>query len=395
MKRLSFDRIFVALLPLISVVAALLIGAVILILLDVNPLEAYQAMFVGAFGSKNGLADTLVKATPLLLVALGIVIAFRASVINIGAEGQLIMGALLTTFLGVQLGEVMPGWIVIIICLIAGTLMGGLWGAIPGYLKARLGVNEILSTIMMNQIAIQIGFYLLRGPMIDPAEIEAGTNIPHSARLPKPTDLPRFTDIAKWFGLTESATDLELTGFTKEIYGLLVEPTRLHSGFLIAVVVAILVYIFLWRTTIGYRIRAVGLNPHASRYAGINVPNYVVLSLALSGAFAGLAGAVEILGLHHRMFEPLAVSAGYGFSGIVAALFGKLHPLGAIPASILFGGLLVGGDKMQRAMQVPQVLVLTILGLVVLFVVSSEGWSQRRARRRVSTTDSETEATSS
>jgi len=395
MKRLSFDRIFVALLPLISVVAALLIGAVILILLDVNPLEAYKAMFVGAFGSKNGLADTLVKATPLLLVALGIVIAFRASVINIGAEGQLIMGALLTTFLGVQLGEAMPGWIVIIICLVAGTLMGGLWGAIPGYLKARLGVNEILSTIMMNQIAIQIGFYLLRGPMIDPAEIEAGTNIPHSARLPKPTDLPRFTDMAKWFGLTESATDLELTGFTKEIYGLLVEPTRLHSGFLIAIGVAILVYIFLWRTTIGYRIRAVGLNPHASRYAGINVPRYVIMSLTLSGAFAGLAGAVEILGLHHRMFEPLAVSAGYGFSGIVAALFGKLHPLGAIPASILFGGLLVGGDKMQRAMQVPQVLVLTILGLVVLFVVSSEGWSQRRARRRVSTTDTETEAASS
>jgi ABC-type uncharacterized transport system permease subunit len=323
MKRLSFDRIFIALLPLISVVAALLVGAVILLLLDVNPLEAYEAMFVGAFGSKNGLADTLVKATPLLLVGLGIVIAFRASVINIGAEGQLIMGALIVTFLGVQLGETMPGWIVIIICLLAGTMMGGVWGAIPGFLKARLGVNEILSTIMMNQIAIQIGFFLLRGPMIDPAEIEAGTNIPHSARLPKPTDLPRFTDMAKWFGFTESAKDLELTGFSKEIYGLLVEPTRLHSGFLIAIAVAILVYIFLWRTTIGYRIRAVGLNPHASRYAGINVPNYVVMSLTLSGAFAGLAGAVEILGLHHRMFEPLAVSAGYGFSGIVTALFGN------------------------------------------------------------------------
>jgi ABC-type uncharacterized transport system permease subunit len=295
------------------------------------------------------------------------------------------------TFLGVQLGETMPGWIVIIICLLAGTAMGGVWGAIPGFLKARLGVNEILSTIMMNQIAIQIGFFLLRGPMIDPAEVEAGTNIPHSARLPRSTDLPRFTDMAKWFGFTESAKDLGLTGFSKEIYGLLVEPTRLHSGFLIAIVVAILVYIFLWRTTIGYRIRAVGLNPHASRYAGINVPNYVVMSLTLSGAFAGLAGAVEILGLHHRMFEPLAVSAGYGFSGIVAALFGKLHPLGAIPASILFGGLLVGGDKMQRAMQVPQVLVLTILGLVVLFVVSSEGWAQRRARRRVSTTETDSE----
>jgi simple sugar transport system permease protein len=156
---------------------------------------------------------------------------------------------------------------------------------------------------------------------------------------------------------------------------------------------AVLVYIFLWRTTIGYRIRAVGLNPSAARYAGINVPRYVVLSMSLSGAFAGLAGAVEILGLHHRMFEPLAVSAGYGFSGIVVALFGKLHPLGAIPASLLFGGLLVGGDKMQRAVQVPQVLITALLGLVVLFVVSSEIWSRRRATRRVSgTLSTESEA---
>jgi simple sugar transport system permease protein len=262
--------------------------------------------------------------------------------------------------------------------------MGGVWGAIPGYLKARLGVNEILSTVMMNQIAIQVGFYLLRGPMIDPAEIEAGTNIPHSARLPKVTDLPRFTDIARWFGFTESAKDLGLTGFWGELYGLLVEPTRLHVGLIIAMVMGILVYVFLWRTTIGYRIRAVGLNPHAARYAGINVPGTMILSLGLSGAFAGLAGAVEILGLHHRMFEPTAVSAGYGFTGIVAALFGKLHPLGAIPSSILFGGLLVGGDKMQRAVQIPQVLVTALLGLVVLFVVSTEIWSRRRAARRVS-----------
>lgn len=384
LKFFRFEQLLDPLLPLIAVVAALLVGAVVLILLEVNPLEAYQAMFVGAFTNKNGLADTLVKATPLLLVGLGIVIAFRANVINIGAEGQLIMGALLTTYLGLQLGDRMPGFIVITICLLAGALMGGIWGAIPGYLKARLGVNEILSTIMMNQIAIQIGFYLLRGPMIDPAEVEAGTNIPHSARLPRSVDLPRFTDVARWLGFTESAEDLGLTGFTAELYGLLVEPTRLHTGLIIAVVMAILVYIFLWRTTVGYRIRAVGLNPHASRYAGINVPGYIILSLGLSGAFAGLAGAVEILGLHHRMFEPLAVSAGYGFSGIVAALFGKLHPLGAIPASVLFGGLLVGGDKMQRAVQIPQVMVTAMLGLVVLFVVSSEIWSRRRASRRVS-----------
>ncbi len=383
-RNVGFDRLLDLLLPVLAVIGALLIGAVILLALEANPVEAYTAMFAGAFATKNGLADTLVKATPLLLVGLGIVIAFRANVINIGAEGQLIVGALLTTALGLYLGEKLPGWLVIIICLLGGTLMGGIWGAVPGYLKARLGVNEILSTIMMNQIAIQIGYYLLRGPMIDPAEIEAGTNIPHSARLPRAVDLPRFTDVAKWLGFTQTSKELELTGFGKEIYGLLVEPTRLHTGLLIALVMAVLVYIFLWRTTIGYRIRAVGLNPHAARYAGISVERYMVLSMGLSGAFAGLAGAVEIVGLHHRMFEPLAVSAGYGFSGIVAALFGQLHPLGTIPASILFGGLLVGGDKMQRAVQIPQVMVTAVLGLVVLFVVSSEIWSRRRASRRVS-----------
>ena len=262
--------------------------------------------------------------------------------------------------------------------------MGGVWGAIPGYLKARLGVNEILSTIMMNQIAIQIGFYLLRGPMIDPAELEAGTNIPHSARLARLYDLPRFTDLAQSLGLTKSADELGLTGYLAELYGVLVEPSRLHTGLIWAVIAAILVYVLLWRTTIGYRIRAVGLNPHASRYAGMTVGRTMVLSMTLSGMFAGLAGAVEILGLHHRMFEPTAVSAGYGFTGIVAALFGKLHPLGIIPSSILFGGLLVGGDKMQRAMQVPQVLITAILGIVVLFVVSTDYFIRKRANRRVS-----------
>ncbi|MBE7549666.1 MAG: ABC transporter permease [Anaerolineales bacterium] len=390
MKHFQWVRLLNAFLPLLAVVSALLVGAVILLLLDTNPLEAYKVLLTGGFTSKNGLADTLVKATPLLLVGLGIVIAFRANVINIGAEGQLVVGALLTTFLALQLGSTLPGYLVILICLLAGSLMGATWAAIPGYLKARLGVNEILSTIMMNQIAIQVGYYLLRGVMMDPAELEAGTNIPHSARLPRATDLPRFTDIAAWLGFTDSTKDLGLTGFRAELYGLLVEPTRLHLGLILAIIMAILVYIFLWRTTIGYRIRAVGLNPNASRYAGINVPRYMVLSLGLSGAFAGLAGAIEILGLHHRMFEPAAVSAGYGFSGIVAALFGKLHPLGAIPSSILFGALLVGGDKMQRAMQIPQVLVTALLGVIVLFVVSSEIWSRRLASRRIAASPEET-----
>jgi simple sugar transport system permease protein len=379
-----YDHLLNFMLPLIAVFLALLVGALILWLQGVDPLEAYKAMFLGAFGSKNGLADTLVKSVPLMLVGLGIAIAFRGGVINIGAEGQLITGALFVTWLGVTFGEKVPGTLGIVLLLLAGALMGGLWGAIPGWLKAQLDVNEILSTIMMNAIAIQIGYFLLRGPMIDPAELAAGTNIPHSARLPKNLDMARFTDIAKALGFTERAKTIGLEGYIAQIYGVLVEPTRLHVGLLFAILMAILVYIFLWRTTIGYKIRAVGLNRHAARYAGINVKRNMVLSMTLSGAFAGLAGAVEILGLHHRMFEPTSVSAGYGFTGIVAALLGGLHPLGIIPSSILFGGLLVGGDKMQRAMQVPQVLITAILGLIVLFVVSTDYFKRKLQTRRMS-----------
>ena len=376
------DSLVVAFLPLVAVFLAFVVGGVILAFQGVNPIDAYTAMIVGAFGSKNGLADTLVKATPLLLVGLGIAIAFRGGMINIGAEGQLVMGALFATFVGLQLGGVLPGFLVVVLGLAAGALMGAFWAGIAGVLKAYLSVNEILSTIMLNAIAIQIGYFLLRGPMIDPAELAAGTNIPHSARLDRALDMPRFTDLAQKIGITGSAADLGIRGFLSEIYGVLAEPTRLHSGFIFAILMAILVYIFLWRTTIGYRIRAVGLNPHASRYAGIDVKRNLILSITLSGALAGLAGAVEILGLHHRMFEPAAVSAGYGFTGIVAALLGKLHPLGIIPSSILFGGLLVGGDKMQRAMQVPQVLIQVILGLVVLFVVSTDYFARKYERWR-------------
>lgn len=385
-RRLSDRLIDNLLYPLAAVLLAFLFGAIILFLQGVNPLEAYAAMVTGAFGNKNGLADTLVKAVPLMLVGLGIAIAFRGGVINIGAEGQLIVGALLTTYVGVQLGEQLPGAVAIVLGLLAGSAAGAFWGAIPGVLKAKLDVNEILSTVMLNAIAIQIAFFLLRGPMIDPAELEAGTNIPHSARLPRNTDMPRFTDMAQALGITQGADEVGITGYLAELYNVLVEPSRLHSGFIFAIIMAVLVYIFLWRTTIGYRIRAVGLNRNAARYAGMNVPRTIILSMTLSGLFAGLAGAVEILGLHHRMFEPTAVSAGYGFTGIVVALFGKLHPLGIIPSSVLFGGLLVGGDKMQRAMQVPQVLTQALAGLIILFVVSTDYLVRKRQNRRVAAT---------
>jgi simple sugar transport system permease protein len=337
-------------LPVTAVLAALLLGAVMLLLLRAHPLHAYAAMIQGVFGNVFGFTQSLVKATPLLLVGLGICIAFRANVINIGAEGQIIAGALMATWFSLAC-RTWPGWLLIPATLVMGFLAGAVWGFIPGILKARLAVNEILSTVMMNVIAVQMMNLLLRGALIDPAGVTAGTYLAQSERLPEQVWLQR-----------------------------LVPQTLLHSGAIIAVLLAVAVYVFLWRTTIGYRIRAVGLNPDASRYAGIPVPFYQALSLTLAGGFAGLAGVVEVIGVQHRLLE--GITSGYGFSGIVAALFGGLHPLGLIPASWLFGSLLVGADKMQRAVQVPSALIDTIMGLVVLFVVGSALLSRRWAAQR-------------
>lgn len=344
-----------ALLPVFATLGALLIGAVMLLFLRVNPIQAYQALWEGAFGSSNAFAETLVKATPLLLVGIGICISFRGDVINIGGEGQMIVGAILATWVGLTFTG-LPGWLVITLAMIAGFLGGAIWGGIPGFLKAYFSVNEILSTVMMNAIAVQLMNFLLRGPMIDPSQAELASKIPQTARLEELFRLPRLV------------------------------PTRLHLGALIAVALAILVYILLWRTTLGYRIRAVGQNPHASRYAGIKVPRYVVLALLFSGAFAGLAGAVQVYGVNYRMITDGSASGftgSAGFNGIVAALFGQLHPIWTIPASVLFGALLVGANSMQRVVQVPSALVIALNGLVVVFVVSSEIIRRRRQRRRL------------
>ena len=349
-----FSRLVDALLPVFATLAALLVGAVMLLFLKANPFEAYKALWDGAFSTSNAFAETLVKATPLLLVALGICISFRGDVINIGGEGQMIVGALLATWVGLTFTS-LPGWLVITIALSAGFLGGAIWGGIPGFLKAYFRVNEILSTVMMNAIAVQLMNFLLRDAMIDPVQAERASKIPQTARLLEAFHLPRLV------------------------------PTRLHLGALIAVILAILVYILLWRTTLGYRIRAVGQNSHASRYAGIKVPRYIVLSLLLSGAFAGLAGAVQVYGVNYRMITDGSASGftgNAGFNGIVAALFGQLHPIWSIPASVLFGALLVGANSMQRVVQVPSALITSLNGLVVVFVVSSEIWRQRRQRRR-------------
>jgi len=340
--------------PILAALLAFVIGAIMLLALGANPIEAYAALIEGAFGSSNSLADTVVKATPLLFIGVGICIAFRGGVINIGGEGQFVIGGLLGTWAALTFVN-WPAWAIIPFCLLLGFLGGAIWGAIPGALKAYLNVNEILTTVMMNQIAVQGMNYLLRGPLMDPLQIEQGSFIPQTARFPMATDLPRLV------------------------------PTRLHLGVFLAILAAFLVWVLLWRTTLGYRIRAVGLSPRAARRAGIHVERYAVLALLLSGALAGLGGAVQVLGVNHRMFtdgSATGFTGGAGFNGIVAALFGQLHPLGTIPSSFIFGALLVGANKMQRVVQVPSALITALNGLVVVFVVGSEIWRRHLARQR-------------
>jgi simple sugar transport system permease protein len=352
-RRLRLGRWFSLLSPTLAVIAALLVGAVMLLLLRVSPAAAYAAMAEGAFGSANAIADSIVKATPLLFVGVGICIAFRGGMTNIGGEGQLVAGALAATLAALAFPD-WPGWAIIPLALVLGFLAGAIWGGIPGVLKAYLNVNEILSTIMMNAIAVQVLNYLLRGPIMDPVQVEQGSFIPQTARFSIATDLPRLV------------------------------PTRLHAGVIVGVLIAFLAWLLLWRTTIGYRIRAVGLNPHASRRAGIYVERYAMLAMLLSGALAGMGGATQVLGVNHRMFTD-GSAAGFtgsaGFNGIVAALFGQLHPLGTIPASFFFGALIVGANSMQRAVQIPSALITALNGLLVVFVVSSELWRRRLMQR--------------
>lgn len=323
-----------------ALIGALLIGAFFILLAKSDPFLAYQVMLTGPFTSSFGLTEVVVRATPLLLTGLGIIISFRCGVLNIGGEGQILMGAVAAAAMALGFAD-LPGVLLFPLVLLAGALAGGVWGGIAGVLKARLSVNEILSTVMLNQIAAQLYLLLIRGILIDPQEVAYGTGVPQTALVPETVWLTR-----------------------------LIPGARLHTGFLLAVVLAVLVYFLMMRTTIGFRLRAVGAGAAAARYAGINVPFYMSLSMILAGAMAGLAGTVEVLGVHHRALED--ISSGYGFSAIVAALFGRLHAIGIIPASLLFGALILGADMMQRAVNIPAAIVLVIQGVIILFVVASD-----------------------
>ncbi|HLA44454.1 MAG TPA: ABC transporter permease [Aggregatilineales bacterium] len=372
------DRLFDVIPPLLALLLALLIASVMLNLMDANPVEAFQAMADGAFGTQNATAETLVKATPLIFVGIGICIAFRGGVINIGGEGQMIVGAVAGVAVAISFEE-MSGFLLITLSLLAGFLAGALWGGLAGFLKAYFDVNEILSTIMLNQIAVQLMNYLLNGVMLDP-EVAGTNNIPKTKNIFEQAQLPQLSitlpgpvaDVFKFLGLANDP--------------ILFDRTRLHYGLVLAIVLGVITYVFLWRTSIGYRVRAVGKSQRASKFAGINVKRQTVLAMFLAGGMAGLAGVIQVLGLQYRLQtdgSPAGFTGNAGFNGIVAALFGGLHPVGTIPASVFFGSLLVGAQKLQREIQVSSSLIITINGLIVVFMVSSQIFIRRRARRRM------------
>jgi general nucleoside transport system permease protein len=326
--------------------------------LGASPITGYRALFDGAFGDGYALSATAVKAVPLLLVGVGICIAFRANVFNIGGEGQIAMGALFATATALALPD-LPSALLIPLTILAGAVGGGIWGAIPGAFKGYLGVNEILSTIMLNLVAVQIMNYMLAGPLRDKTAESVGGLIPQTRLLPESSWLP-----------------------------ILRHGTQLHLGVLVAVLMAVAAYVLLWRTSFGFRLRAVGLSREAATYAGMPVARTTTLALTLSGALCGMAGSMLVFGsISHRMVTDGSLTGftgSAGFNGIVVALFGGLNPLWTILSSFVFAGLLVGGDAMQVVTGVPSDLIVALNGLVVVFVVSVE--ILRRRPRPVKTT---------
>ncbi|HWI60837.1 MAG TPA: ABC transporter permease [Symbiobacteriaceae bacterium] len=319
--------------PVVAVAAAFVIGAVLIALAGVDPLVAYQALFLGAFGNKNAVAETLIKAAPLTLAGLGVMFAFRTNTFNIGAEGQLYFGGLATTAVAIALPD-LPRAIMVPVLILAAAIGGGLWAAIPAYLKATRGSSEIILTIMLNYVAILFVGFLLQGPLQAP-----GSNTPISPLIPANAQAPII-----WAG------------------------TRLHASVLLAVLVAIGAYVLLWHTSIGLKMRAVGDTPGTAQAVGIPVTRMVVLSMAISGALAGLAGLGEITGVHQRLLS--GFSPNYGTTAIAVALLGKLNPVGVVLSGIFFAALRTGADTMQRWVAVPASLSYVLQGMVVLFVLA-------------------------
>ncbi len=332
----------VLLLPALAIFVALVVGALVIQFAGANPLLAYYGLLLGAFGGPKEISETIVWTVPYIFAGLAVALAFKGGLFNIGAEGQLAFGAVASAWIGYALpgllGVEIPAFIHIPLAVLGGCLAGAVWGGIPGWLKARTGGHEVINTIMMNYLALLLTSYLLNGPMKDPNPLNVIARTPSialSARIP-----PIFADY------------------------------RVHWGIVIAIVVAVVIWWLLYRTTFGFEVRTVGLNPDAARYAGINVGRIIVATMALSGGLAGLAGAIEVTALNFR--HELSFSLGYGFDAITVALLGRSHPLGVVAAAFLMGAMRSGATRMQFESQVPVDIISVIQALILMFVAADQ-----------------------
>jgi simple sugar transport system permease protein len=347
MKTLIRESLF----PLIAVAAAFLIGAMIVFSVGDSPVKVYRLLISGAFGLFDAQGNftfdtwgyTLFQTTPLIFTGLAVALAFKCGLLNIGAEGQLYVGAFAAAWVGITFTK-FPGFVLIPMAMIAAMGAGAVWGAIPGALKARFGSHEVINTIMMNFIAIGLVSYLTQR-----FYKEQGDPIMRTAPIADQAQIARFSTLLSPFGID----------FPQRI--------PLNVSFLLALLAAFLVWVLLWRTKWGYEIRAVGSNPAAAEYGGVSVRKQIVLAMALSGALAGMVGVNDVLGYHYRYHHDF--SPGYGFAGIAVAMLGRNHPAGVALAALLIGALNSGGlpvdiftDKVSKD------LVLVLQAIIILFV---------------------------
>lgn len=322
---------------LISIVCGFIIGGVILSYAGFHPMQAYGVMINGVIGQPRYIAWTIVYATPLMLTGLSVAFAFKTGLFNIGAEGQYIVGSFTAALVGYFFSG--PTIIHLPLSILAGMIAGALWAAIAGFLKTKFGVHEVISTIMLNWTALYLSNFVVSTEGFRVPNTEASHNIKETAS----------TSIL----------------FLKHLVG----TAKVNWGIFIAIVAAVIIYYIIYKTTLGYELRAVGHNKDAAEYGGINVNRSVIVSMAIAGGLAGLAGATQVLGVSHKV-TILAAAEGYGFDGIAVALIGANSPIGVVLSALLFGGLKYGGSKLQTIGAPPEV-VSIVIGSIIYFIAAS------------------------
>lgn len=338
----------IAIATILSVLAALIVGGLLFLPYGANPISAYAALFNEAFLSWRGFGFTLVKAAPLILVGLGTVVAWRTGFGYLGFEGCLLIGAAASTIISLSAAEGgalagIPFYLFLPIATLAALLAGGVWAGIVGFFKSKFGGNEVITSLMMNYVAILLVQYLVSGPL------RASGGLPQTPRFEREYWLP-----------------------------LLFDGSRAHAGIVISLFAAVIVWVVLMRSRLGYEMIVTGLNPKAAKFGGIEVGRRQLMAACLAGGLAALAGMVEVLGVHHRLMD--GMSEGTGFIGIVAALLGKLHPLGVVIVSLLYAGMTVGADAMQRQAGLPGSIVFMIQSMILLFILTSDLFRYYRLR---------------